>query len=158
MLYCIATSWLFRLKLVSPCRLICCLEQTERLSHDTAISDVTDIAIYDGKRNHSLSTNNICFIESMGRYQCVHITLYGKCRFNLDSILTEESMANFEHKLESKRFLRIHRSYIVNLAQVAQVVREPGRTLVKLFDVDSHYVARRKVVSLIECLRKSPIR
>jgi DNA-binding LytR/AlgR family response regulator len=67
-------------------------------------------------------------------------------------------MANFEHKLESKRFLRIHRSYIVNLAQVAQVVREPGRTLVKLFDVDSHYVARRKVVSLIECLRKSPIR
>jgi DNA-binding LytR/AlgR family response regulator len=63
-------------------------------------------------------------------------------------------MADFESQLDSAQFMRVHRSYIINLSLISQLHREARNTLVKLVDADRTIpVARAKVTALNEHLR-----
>jgi hypothetical protein len=66
----------------------------------------------------------VSFIRSEGHYTWVH-TAQGShfCNLNIGDI---------EGRLDSQLFLRVHRSYIVNLSQVDEIVRDEGRMSLRM--------------------------
>lgn len=63
-----------------------------------------------------IKLNDITYIEGMREYVRIH-TLNGK------PVMTLMSMKLLEEKLPADRFLRVHRSFIVNLTQITVVER-----------------------------------
>lgn len=75
------------------------------------------IYIKSEHRMNRLSTDSILFVEGMGEYVRVYAD-------GLDRPMTALlSMHKIEEKLPRGRFLRIHKSYIVNMARVTSVCR-----------------------------------
>jgi hypothetical protein len=66
-----------------------------------------------------VDVTNVSFIRSEGHYTWVH-TAQGSqfCNLNISDI---------EARLDPQLFLRVHRSYIINLSQVDEIVRDDGR-------------------------------
>jgi LytTR family transcriptional regulator, CO-responsive transcriptional regulator RcoM len=64
------------------------------------------------------------FIRSEGHYTWVH-TPQGSQFCNLN-------IGDLEARLDPQLFLRVHRSYIVNLSQVDEIVRDEGRMMLRM--------------------------
>jgi len=64
------------------------------------------------------------FIRSEGHYTWVH-TPQGSQFCNL-------AIGDLESRLDPQLFLRVHRSYIVNLSQVDEIVRDDGRMVLRM--------------------------
>lgn len=127
----------YLLKPVRPSRLIRCIEKIQLFEERKLKSQKANgIIIYDGKKRHLVDPNDICFIESLGRYQQVHLTFSGQKKFQIKSIVTEETMVEFESKLDPTQFMRVHRSFIINLTVVLQMHRESRNMLVTLAGID----------------------
>ena len=67
---------------------------------------------------------SVSFIRSEGHYTWVH-TGQGSQFCNLN-------MGDIESRLDPKFFLRVHRSYIVNLSHVDEIVRDDGRMTLRM--------------------------
>lgn len=67
---------------------------------------------------------SVWFIRSEGHYTWVH-TAQGSqfCNLNIGDI---------ETRLDPHLFLRVHRSYIINLSQVDEIVRDDGRMMLRI--------------------------
>lgn len=71
------------------------------------------IAVKSGSKIHVVQVSEIVYVQSDGDY--VHIfTLTGK-------YLKEQTMKYFEESLPPAQFVRVHRSYIVNVQAIARV-------------------------------------
>ena len=70
------------------------------------------LVIRSGGRALFLRADEIDFIEAAGNYLTLHV---GK-----DNHLIRETMQNFEARLDPERFLRIHRSTIVNIERIKE--------------------------------------
>lgn len=66
----------------------------------------------------------VSFIRSEGHYTWVH-TSQGSQFCNLN-------IGDLQSRLDPQLFLRVHRSYIVNLAQVDEIVRDDGRMMLRM--------------------------
>lgn len=67
---------------------------------------------------------SVSFIRSEGHYTWVHTGQGSQfCNLNIGDI---------ENRLDPKLFLRVHRSYIVNLSQVEEIVRDDGRMTLRM--------------------------
>jgi hypothetical protein len=66
----------------------------------------------------------VSFIRSEGHYTWVH-TAQGSQFCNLN-------IGDLEGRLDPQLFLRVHRSYIVNLSQVDEIVRDEGRMTLRM--------------------------
>jgi two-component system LytT family response regulator len=71
------------------------------------------ILIRDGAQVHVLPIDSIDYIEAQDDYVAFHAA--GK------SHLKEQTLAELEQLLDASRFVRIHRSYIVNVERIARV-------------------------------------
>ncbi|MEA3394759.1 MAG: LytTR family DNA-binding domain-containing protein [Pseudomonadota bacterium] len=67
---------------------------------------------------------NVSFIRSEGHYTWVH-TSQGSQFCNLN-------IGDLESRLDPQLFLRVHRSYIVNLSHVDEIVRDDGRMTLRM--------------------------
>jgi DNA-binding LytR/AlgR family response regulator len=66
----------------------------------------------------------VSFIRSEGHYTWVHTAQESHfCNLNIGDI---------EGRLDPQVFLRVHRSYIVNLSQVDEIVRDEGRMTLRM--------------------------
>ena len=74
---------------------------------------VERILVRDGTRVHVVLVDKLDYAEAQDDYVCLHSE--GK-RF-----LKEQTMAELETLLDPKRFVRIHRSYILNIERIARV-------------------------------------
>ena len=63
-----------------------------------------------------INFSNIQYIESMREYVRIHLD-------NAKPVMTLLSMKNIEQKLPARRFMRVHRSYIVNLEKITTIER-----------------------------------
>jgi two-component system LytT family response regulator len=63
-----------------------------------------------------IELNDIKYIESQHEYIKIHL-------INSNPVMTQLSLKSMEEQLPSDRFMRIHRSYIVNLARVSMIER-----------------------------------
>jgi two-component system, LytTR family, response regulator len=71
------------------------------------------VLIRDGSRVHVLPVEKIDYIEAQDDYVCF--------RAGGKEYLKQELMADLETLLDSSRFIRIHRSYILNLERLAKL-------------------------------------
>lgn len=140
----------YLLKPIRPIRLTRCIDKINQFSNKQFQSGDTGISIYDGITRHQLTSSDISYIESIGRYQQVNLTSSGKRIFSLNSIITEESMTDFEEQLDTHQFMRIHRSYIINVTMAYQFKREARNMMVKLYDVQKQLPVARSKVGLLK--------
>ncbi|WP_163930976.1 LytTR family DNA-binding domain-containing protein [Paraferrimonas sp. SM1919] len=135
----------YLMKPVRPERLARCLDKIRQQAPKSSDENDAKISIYDGKNRHLVKVKNIVYIESLGRYQKVNLTQAGFEQIGVNSIITEESLNDFESQLESHGFMRVHRSHLVQLDKIMQISKEGRNMLVKLEQVEDYLpVARAK--------------
>jgi two-component system LytT family response regulator len=81
------------------------------ISHTT--DALTRIAVKDSREIHVIPVVDIDFIEADGDYVKLHTAK--------KAFLKEKTMKYFEENLPAGQFVRIHRSYIVNVNEVAKI-------------------------------------
>jgi two-component system LytT family response regulator len=72
--------------------------------------------VRNGSKEHIVIVNEIDWIEAADYYCCLHI---GK-----KTLMLRETIKHLAETLDPNRFVRIHRSIIVNVEQVREIVRE----------------------------------
>lgn len=93
----------------------------------------------DGK--HSCKLYKIIWIKADGRYS--------KIRIGDDEIFSDQSLKEWENKLEKFFFFRIHKSYLVNFKQISQIKNE-----LVLLNGEKLPIARRKKKELKEAYKR----
>jgi len=73
------------------------------------------VLIRDGAQVHVVAAPDIDFVEAQDDYACF--------RARGRSYLKDQTLASIEEQLEPGRFVRIHRSYILNVERLARVER-----------------------------------
>ncbi len=103
-----------------------------------------------GNRIVLVDIATVRYVRAEGHYTWVH-TAQGSSFSNL-------TIGDLEARLDSGSFLRIHRSYIVNLDFAEQIVRDDGKVTLKLGGGDENGlpVARTSVPRLMELLGITP--
>jgi two-component system LytT family response regulator len=76
-------------------------------------SPLERILVKDGSKVHVIPVDKIDYIEAQDDY--VAIKLDGKTH------LKQERMAELEKELDTAKFIRVHRSYILNLDRIARI-------------------------------------
>ena len=74
---------------------------------------LTRIAVKDRQQIHVIPVNEVDYIEADGDYVKLHTAK--------KAYLKEKTMKYFEENLPPQQFIRIHRSYIVNVNEVAKI-------------------------------------
>lgn len=72
--------------------------------------------VRDGEKEILIASEKIDWIEAADYYCCLHV--------GARSYLLRESIADLNDKLDPRRFVRIHRSSIVNLDRVREIYRD----------------------------------
>ena len=71
------------------------------------------LVVRDGSRVHVVPVEKLDYVQAQDDYVCLHTE--GK------KLLKEQTMADIEAALDPARFVRIHRSYILNIERLARV-------------------------------------
>jgi len=74
------------------------------------------IFVRSDRKMVKINFDEITYIESLSDYIKIHLVA--------NTITTRETISNIETKLPTKNFLRIHRSYIVNLKKMSSYTNE----------------------------------
>lgn len=90
-----------------------------RNSTEEAKSYPSRFLVKDGEKEILLPAEKIDWIEAAQYYCCLHV--------NGHRYMLRETISELEGRLDSRQFIRIHRSAIVNLDRIREVYRE-GRT------------------------------
>ena len=136
------------LKPARPERIKQSLEKIISLQTQKAHKLDKTLVVNDGIKKHILTSNDISYIESIGRYQRVHLTPHGIKHHELSTIITDMTMDYFENELIDS-FYRLHRQFLVNLSQVKNLILEDKKWWVNLIEQDATLpVARGKNTEL----------
>lgn len=113
---------------------------------DSSKSSIERIPVEKGGRKVLIPVDQICYIMAKDDYSCIFT--------EDDRYLSTTSLAQFESKLGDFGFFRVHRRYIVNLANVEDVETVPsGAIQLGVSGVDDRIpVSRRRVVPLKKAL------
>lgn len=71
------------------------------------------VVVRDGAQVHVLPVDKIDYVEAQDDYVAFHVA--GK------SILKDQTLGDLEGRLDPRRFVRIHRSYLLNIERLARV-------------------------------------
>lgn len=102
-------------------------------STDTEMEEVESVdesgvlSIYADRKNHLVKMSNIIYVESAGEYVRLHLADGTK-------LVTLFRLKNMESSLQSSQFMRVHRSYIINLNYIS------GYTKGRVFLSNDDYV------------------
>ena len=104
------------------------------------------VLIKSDKKVHFLKEQEIVFVEAAGNY--VHVSL------GSESLLTRNSLNRLAALLSAERFVRIHRSAIVNLDQICHLEPLPGgEYILTLHGGKQLKASRRHVGELMRSIR-----
>ena len=85
------------------------------------------LSVYADRKTHLVKMSNIIYVESAGEYVRLHLADGTK-------LVTLFRLKNMESSLQSSQFMRVHRSYIINLSYVS------GYTKGRVFLSNDDYV------------------
>ncbi len=74
---------------------------------------ISRIAVKSGTKIDVIPVNDIIYLEAEGDYVMIYT--------NIDCYLKEKTMKYFETHLDKNQFIRIHRSFIVNINEIASL-------------------------------------
>lgn len=111
------------------------LEATKVVS--PTINQGGKLVLADGSQNKVIDYKHLNYIETMGRYRCIHLTKSGHAHHNQSTIITSITLDDFAQRLAARDFFRLHRSYIVNLRNVIDITVQSRRHFVKLAQTDA---------------------
>ena len=97
----------------------------EESSSDSAEEGV--LSVHADRKTHLVKMSNIVYVESAGEYVRLHMA-------DGSNLVTLFRLKNMESELQSSQFMRVHRSYIINLSYVA------GYTKGRVFLSNDDYV------------------
>ena len=90
-------------------------EQTDEVVEESnEESDV--LSVHADRMTHLVKLSNIVYLESAGEYVRLHLADGSK-------LVTLFRLKNMESSLQSSQFMRVHRSYIINLDYVASYTK-----------------------------------
>ena len=90
-------------------------EQTEEVVEES--SEESDVlSVHADRMTHLVKLSNIVYLESAGEYVRLHLADGTK-------LVTLFRLKNMESSLQSSQFMRVHRSYIINLDYVASYTK-----------------------------------
>jgi two-component system LytT family response regulator len=78
-----------------------------------ATGTLTRVAVKDRQQIHVIPLHSICYIEADGDYVKLHT--------DKGVFLKEKTMKYFEENFPQQQFIRVHRSFIVNVDMVAKI-------------------------------------
>jgi DNA-binding LytR/AlgR family response regulator len=113
-------------------------QQSDNVSFDEEKSDF--VFVRSDRKMVKISFSDICYIESLSDYIKIHL--------ENKSILTRETITNFEAKLPGNEFLRIHRSFIVAIAKINSFTNEYVEVANKALTISRSY--RKQVLNRLE--------
>lgn len=128
-------------------RLLASLEKYLRFDTEEAIRNSgTDplpnrILVENGRRHESISFDDITHFKAEKDYTWIH-TISNK------SYLSSHGIGNIERKVDSKRFIRIHRSFIVNTEHITGCYRDISKLFISLPNRTEIHVGRRYLSSI----------
>lgn len=85
------------------------------------------ISVHADRKTHLVKLANIIYLESAGEYVRLHLS-------DGTQLVTLFRLKNMEHTLQPSQFMRVHRSYIVNLSHIT------GYTKGRIFLSNEDYV------------------
>ena len=91
------------------------LTEFQQLYHKTIAAK--KITVSDAKGVHILKIHDIIYCQSNGNYTTFKM-------LDQSEIIISKNLKHFETKLESYNFLRIHKSYLVNIDHIHQILRD----------------------------------
>jgi two-component system, LytTR family, response regulator len=74
------------------------------------------LLVHNGARDSFVNVREIDWIEAADYYACLHV--------GTKSLMLRETIKELSHTLDPEKFVRIHRSVIVNVEQVSEIFRE----------------------------------
>ena len=74
--------------------------------------DRSVLSVYADRKTHLVKVENIVYLESAGEYVRLHLS-------DGTTLVTLFRLKNMESQLQPSQFMRVHRSYIINLSYVA---------------------------------------
>ncbi|WP_419032333.1 LytR/AlgR family response regulator transcription factor [Dysgonomonas gadei] len=86
-------------------------------SNDSSTSPATSIFVKSGYRMEKIEFDNILYIENQKDYVKFHLET------QKEPVSSLMSMQSLEEKLPEKQFMRVHRSFIVNLDKIKTIER-----------------------------------
>lgn len=90
------------------------------------------LTLSDGNSSRIIEYAHISYIEGIGRYRRIHLSHDGEALHKVNTILSDTTLDEFEAQLVTSEFLRLHRSYIVNMHRVISLTNESRRHFVVL--------------------------
>ena len=118
-------------------------ELQNRRKKDVTVQPET-LSITTTKGKTIIQQSDIYRIEASGNYTIFHI-------HNQKQVIASYSMADFENKLNTEKFLRVHKSHIINLQYIGKYTRGDGGSLT-LHDGTEIPVSRSRKEELIKIL------
>ena len=120
-------------------------EQTEEVEESAEESGV--LSVHADRKTHIVKLSNIVYLESAGEYVRLHLSDGTK-------LVTLFRLKNMESSLQSAQFMRVHRSYIINLDHVA------GYTKGRVFLTNDDYVPigdsyKEQFISRVESVKSN---
>ena len=85
------------------------------------------LSVHADRKTHLVKISNIVYLESAGEYVRLHLA-------DGTQLVTLFRLKNMESELQSSQFMRVHRSYIINLSHIS------GYTKGKVFLSNDDYV------------------
>ena len=102
------------------------LEQEENATTEVE-EDKSVLSVHADRKTHLVKLSNIIYLESAGEYVRLHLVDGTK-------LVTLFRLKNMESSLQSSQFMRVHRSYIVNLSHIT------GYTKGRIFLSNEDYI------------------
>ncbi|MEM7762521.1 MAG: LytTR family DNA-binding domain-containing protein [Pseudomonadota bacterium] len=112
----------------------------------------SNLVLSDGKATRVVSLDHICYVEGIGRYRRVHLDSDGAGTHKTKTIISDTTLDEFEAQLPDSLFMRLHRSYIINLEKLVRLSTEQRRHVVKIADVDPLIPVSRSKVRTLKAL------
>ena len=103
------------------------LNESEQNEESAESTDEGVLSIHADRKTHLVKAANIVYLESAGEYVRLHLADGTK-------LVTLFRLKNMESELQSLQFMRVHRSYIINLAHIS------GYTKGRVFLSNEDYV------------------
>ena len=106
-------------------------DESVEVKEEIEVSETTDtkgvLSVYADRKTNLVKLANIVYLESAGEYVRLHLS-------DGTTLVTLFRLKNMESSLQSSQFMRVHRSYIINLAHIS------GYTKGRVFLSNDDYV------------------